>query len=438
MTPPALHFIPLGGSGEIGMNLNLYGHDDAWLMVDCGLGFERAEVGEDRIVAPDPRFAAALASKLVGLVITHVHLDHLGAVDMLWPRLRCPVHCTPFAAAVLRRRLMDANLLRHVPIEEHRIGARWRLGPFDLEFVGLTHSTAESAGLVVRTPAATVFHTGDYKLDPDPTLGAVSDEGRLRALGDLGVDVVVGDSTNATREGHSRSEAQVAAHLDTLVAQATGRVVVGTFSSHVARIRTLARLAVRHGRVPILLGRSMLRMADAAREVGLFDDVPRFGSLHDAATLPRHAVLFIATGTQGESRSALDRLSRDDHPRARLEGGDTVVFSSKIIPGNEAPIARLHAGLRGRGIHVIHEGEDPDVHASGHPCRDELRALYGWLRPGCVVPVHGEARHMEAHAELARSLDLGVVSIRNGGVAHLGPGPARLLPETVHTGRLVR
>ncbi len=437
MPSPALHFVPLGGSGEIGMNMNLYGHDDTWLMVDCGMGFERA--GEDtRVVVPDPRWAATLGGRLLGLVVTHVHLDHLGAIDMLWPRLRCPVHLTPFAEAVLRPRLREARLERFVPLHVHPVGDRFTLGPFDLEFVGLTHSTHESTGLVIRTPVATVFHTGDYKLDPDPVMGPPTDLDHMTRLGDEGIDVVVGDSTNATKEGRSRSEAEVAAHLRTLVHAAEHRVAIATFSSHIARIHTLAKIAEETGRHVVLVGRAMKRMTDAARAVGLFRDVPPFLDVREAGFLPRETVLYVLTGTQAEPGSALDKIAQDRHRHAFLDADDTVIFSSKIIPGNEAPIAQLHARLKARGLRVIHEQDDPLVHASGHPCRDELRDLYSRLRPGAVVPVHGEARHMQAHAELAVELGIAPVPVRNGDVLHLAPGPARSLGEKVPSGRIVR
>jgi len=437
MNTPALHFVPLGGSGEIGMNMNLYGHDDAWIMVDCGMGFERVGA-QMRITVPDPRWAASLGGKLLGLVVTHVHLDHLGAIDVLWPRLRCPVHLTPFAAAVLRPRLREARLEGHVPLVVHEVGDRFDLGPFDIEYVGLTHSTHESTGLAIRTPAGTVFHTGDYKLDPEPTLGPRSDLSRIAELGQAGVDAVIGDSTNATKEGRSTSEATVAAHLDTLVGEATGRVVVATFSSHIARLRTLAALAAKHDRHPVLVGRSMHRMVAAAREVGLLTDVGPFLAARDAAYLPRDKVLCIATGTQAEPRSALVRIAQDNHPTIQLDAGDTVILSSKVIPGNEADIARMHGLLKARGLTVIHELDDPSVHASGHPCRDELRELYGLLQPGVVVPVHGEGRHMAAHAALAGQLDLPAIEVRNGDVVHLGPGTPRKLDEGVPHGRIMR
>lgn len=437
MSPPLFQFVPLGGSGEIGINMNLYRHGDAWIMVDCGMGFEKVG-GDTRVIVPDPRFAADLGGDLLALVITHIHLDHLGAVDALWRRLRCPVHATPFAAAVLRQRLREARLEGRVPIHEHPVGERFQIGPFDLETVALTHSTWESTGLAIRTPSGTVFHTGDYKLDDDPVLGPVTDATRLAQLGDEGVSVVVGDSTNATHDGHSRSEAEVAAELDHLIGQRRGRVAVATFSSHIARLHTLARLARQHGREPVLLGRSMHRMVQAAHEVDLMTDVGPFLDVEDACLLPRDEVLFILTGTQAEPRSALDRIAQGTHRDIALEKGDTVIFSSKIIPGNEDPIARLHDRLRAQGLEVIHELDNPRVHASGHPCRDELRTLYGWLRPDTVIPVHGEPEHLTAHAELARSEGMHALEVRNGDIVDLASQPPCKLPHPVHHGRIMQ
>lgn len=437
MPTQPLTFVPLGGSFEIGMNLNVYGHAGRWLIVDCGIGFERISITRTEVFLPDPSFLAHQPECIAGMVITHVHLDHLGAVADLWPQLRCPIHCTPFAATVLRPKLREVGLHERVPIHEHLPGSRFEVGPFDVEMVGLTHSTLEMQGLALRTPSTTVFHTGDFKLDPDPGTGPCSDLDRIRALGDEGVDVVVSDSTNATKPGHSRSEAEVHAHLDALVAKAEGRVFVGTFSSNVARIEALIRIADRHDRHPVLLGRSLQRMVRAAQASGYLRDLPPLVDPREAGYLPRRRVLYLCTGTQAEPGAALTRLAWDRHRQAVLDPGDTVIFSSKIIPGNEDVIEGLHTVLEGQGVHVVHEGDDPAVHASGHPARDELAALYEALRPGVVVPVHGTPRHMDAHADWAEQLGHGAHQVRNGDVLHLGPGEVRMVGE-VHHDRIPR
>lgn len=437
MSDTPLTFVPLGGAGEIGMNFNVYGHAGHWLVVDCGMGFDRTGTDLSEIFVADPGFLAAQADRIAGLVVTHAHLDHLGAIADLWPRLRCPVYASPFAAAVLRPKLAEVGLSGRVPIHERVAGARFPVGPFDVEMVGLTHSTVEMVGLMLRTAHTTVFHTGDFKLDPAPGTGEVSDLARLAALGDEGVDITVSDSTNATQSGWSRSEASVHARLRELVHARTGRVAVALFSSNIARIEALAHIADADGRHPVLVGRSLERMVGAARQAGYLRDAPHFVPAREAGYLPADRVLMLCTGTQAEPGSALRRIARDVHPHVQLDPGDTVIFSSKIIPGNEDLIAGLHRDLRFREIEVVHEGEDPSVHASGHPCKDELAELYAALRPGTVVPVHGEARHMAAHADWARTLGYGAAEVRNGDVLHLGPGPVRHVGTVPH-GRIPR
>ncbi|MCB9662948.1 MAG: ribonuclease J [Alphaproteobacteria bacterium] len=433
----ALTFVPLGGSNEIGMNLNVYGHDGRWLVVDCGIGFEAIGPGDTKVWLPDPAFLAQQPDAVAGLVITHVHMDHLGAVADLWPRLRCPIWCTPFAAAVLRGRLRESGLVHRVEIHERLPGDRFDVGPFDVEFVGLTHSTVEMVGLVLRAGGTTVFHTGDFKLDPRPGLGPLSDLATLELVGAEGVQVCISDSTNATRGGWSASEGTVEERLRELIAARTGRVAVGVFSSNIARMAALLRLAQEHERSTVVVGRSLHRMLQAAREAGYLRTVPDPVSPREARLLPRERVLMLCTGTQAEPGSTLYRLAHGGHPDAVLEEGDTVIFSSKVIPGNEEEIERLHRAFEAQRIEVVHELDDPAVHASGHPCRDELAALYAALRPAVVVPVHGTPRHLEAHADWARALGLEATQVRNGDVLHLGPGPVRQV-GTVPAGRIPR
>lgn len=430
-----LHFLPLGGSGEIGMNLNLYACDGTWLMVDLGVTFGDDSVPGIDLILPDPAFIEARRDQLAGLVLTHAHEDHLGAVPYLWPRLQCPVYATPFAAAVLRRKLREAGMLSRVSVTEIPLGGRFEIGPFDLELITLTHSIPEPNAVAIRTSYGTVLHTGDWKIDPQPLVGEVTDETALRRLGNEGVLAMVCDSTNAMREGHSGSEGEVRRALVDLVGRCDGRIAVGCFASNVARLETLHAAATAHGRHAALVGRSLWRMYEAAQETGYLRDV-QFISESDAGYLPREAVLLICTGSQGEPRSALSRIASDTHPHIALERGDTVIFSSRIIPGNEKSIGVLQDKLVRLGIDIVTE-RDHFVHVSGHPARDELMTMYRWVRPRISIPVHGELRHMQAHAELARNCQVPQqIVVENGALVHLAPGQPGIV-ERVPSGRLV-
>ncbi|MEQ8266718.1 MAG: ribonuclease J [Parvibaculum sp.] len=428
-----LVFLPLGGSGEIGMNLNLYGFGPArarqWIMVDLGVTF-----GDDRtpgvdVIMPDPAFIVEHKDSLLGIVLTHAHEDHIGAVAHIWPRLRCPVYATPFTAAMVRGKLIEAGIESQVPMNIIPLGHRFSLGPFDIELVTLTHSILEPNALAIRTPLGLVMHTGDWKIDPDPVVGDDMDIARLTEIGDEGVRAIVCDSTNVFSPGTSGSEADVASSLIELIRSCEGRVAVTTFASNVARLESIARAAEACDRHAVLVGRSMHRVVGAARECGYLTGLAPFISEHDAAYLPREKVLFICTGSQGEPRAALARIAEDGHPHIVLEKGDTVVFSSRIIPGNETSIFDLQNLLAERGVRVITE-KDHFVHVSGHPCRDELARMYQWIRPQISVPVHGEARHLAEHAVLARELQVPEqVVIRNGLMVRLAPGPAEIIDE---------
>ncbi|MFQ5984145.1 MAG: ribonuclease J [Alphaproteobacteria bacterium] len=432
----ALFFLPLGGAGEIGMNLNLYGYAGKWLMVDLGLTFgDHSTPGVDLIV-PDPSFVVGRRSDLVGLVLTHAHEDHLGAVPYLWPRLRCPVYATPFAAAVLRRKLEEGSEgIEALEVTEVPLGARFEVGPFALEYISLTHSIPEPNALAIRTSLGTVLHTGDWKLDPEPLVGGPADEAALRRYGEEGVLAMVCDSTNVLRPGESGSEAAVRESLIELVGRYAGRVAVTTFATNVARIRTVAAVAEAHGRSLALVGRSLRRITEAARETGYLGGVRPFLTDRDAAELPADKVLYLCTGCQGEPNAALSRVAARDHPYLRFGPGDVVIFSSKIIPGNERAIFRLHNELIRNGAQVVSE-LDHFVHVSGHPSRDELARLYGWVRPKIAVPVHGEMRHLVEHARLARKLKVPqAVVVEDGDLLRLAPGAAEIV-ERVAVGRM--
>ena len=432
-TKKDLWFLPLGGAGEIGMNLNLFGHDGEWLMVDLGITFGD-RLGVD-IITPDPAFIAERKESLVGLILTHAHEDHVGAVPYLWPLLQCPVYATPFTASILRQKLKDKPWGKKVPIIEVPLSSTIQVGKFSVEFITLTHSIPEPNAVAITTPLGTILHTGDWKIDTNPLVGEVTDHSRLTELGDQGVLAMVCDSTNVFTEGTSGSEEGVRDELTSLVAKhPEGRVVIACFASNVARLETAAVAARANGRQPVLVGRSLIRMEEAARQNGYLKDIPPFLNEDAAQSLPKNKVLLIATGSQGEPRSALARIASGQHPVIDLEAEDTVIFSSRMIPGNERSISALQNRLVLQGIKVITAHEE-DIHVSGHPARDELRQMYAWVRPQILVPVHGEARHLQEQATLG--LESGIpkaVIPENGTLIHLASGQPKII-DKVPTGR---
>lgn len=424
-----LRLVPLGGVGEIGVNCYLYGLASRWLMVDLGIGFADDRLPGVDIVLPDLRFIEDRRSSLDGLILTHAHEDHLGAVPYLWQRLGCPIWATPFTATVLRHKLAEADFGRKVPINVVEPGQAFRIGGFDCRFVHVTHSIPDSNSLVLDTPFGRVVHTGDWKLDPAPLVGARTDTPTLETLGREGVFAMVCDSTNVLSPGTSGSEAEVRESLTKLIAEQRQRVVLTTFSSNIARLETALIAGHAAGRELFVVGRSMRRMIEAAREVGYLKDAPPIRDEREADQLPRERVLYLCTGSQGEARSALVRIAAGQHPRVRLEPGDTAIFSAKIIPGNERTLFNLHNQLVRQGIEVITE-VDHFVHVSGHPCRDEVEQMYRWLRPKIAVPVHGEARHLHAHQRLAQQLGVpNTPLIGNGDVLRLAPEPPQIVDE---------
>ncbi len=427
-----LVFLPLGGAGEIGMNLNLYGHDGKWLMVDLGITFGDDSTPGVEVIMPDPSFIVERKKDLAGLVLTHAHEDHLGAVHWLWPQLECPIYATPFTASVLRRKLAEVGLEKAARITEVPMSGQFDVGPFGIELITLTHSIPEPNAVVIRTRAGTVLHTGDWKLDPDPVVGPSTDEAALMRVGDEGVLAMVCDSTNVLVPGTSGSEADVRDNLIELVGTIENRVAVASFASNVARLDSVCRAAQANGRRVALVGRSMKRIVEAAQENGYLKGLPAFIADSEVNYLPRNEVLLRCTGSQGEPRSALARIADDDHPEVTLDAGDTVIFSSREIPGNERSIGRLLNKLASQGIEVV-TARDKHVHVSGHPARDELIQMYQWTRPKIAVPVHGEARHLIAHAELARECQVPEpVGARNGYVVRLAPGRATVVDEVSH------
>ena len=431
----ALYFVPLGGAGEIGMNLNLYGYGGEWLILDCGVTFGDDSQPGLEVVMPDPGFIVERRDQLLGIVATHAHEDHIGAIPYLWSQLRCPVWATPFTASLLRAKLAETGFADQVKINVVPISGRFTIGSFDLELITLTHSIPEPNAVALRTPVGTVLHTGDWKFDPDPLIGPTADEAALRKLGDEGVLALIGDSTNALRPGTSGSEADLRRSLIDLIGRYDARVAVACFASNVARLETIARAAAIHGRDVALVGRSLWRIDKAARENGYLADLPRFLTEDEVGYIPRDRVLLICTGSQGEPRSALSRIARDDHPHVVLETGDAVIFSSRIIPGNEKAINRLQNALVRLGVEIVTE-EDHFVHVSGHPARDELVRMYQMVRPQIAIPVHGEARHLIAHAQLAGECQVQQpLVIQNGDMVRLAANRAAVVDE-VPVGRL--
>jgi ribonuclease J len=442
MAKSELLFAPLGGIGEIGMNLSIYGFGEGrrrqWLIVDCGVSFAGEEhlPGVD-LILPDIRFLIEERRNIVGLVLTHAHEDHMGALIDLWPRLKVPLYATPFAATLFEARRSSEPGAPVIRVNVVPLGGRVTLGPFTIDFINVAHSIPESNALAIRTPLGVVLHTGDWKIDPTPLIGAPTDHAKLSALGDEGVLALVGDSTNAVREGRSPSEAEVAQTLADLIRTAPARVAVTTFASHVGRIRAVADAARAADREVVLVGRAMERVAQVARETGYLDGVQDFRSAESYGYLPPDKVLALCTGSQGEPRAALARIAQDEHPEITLTRGDRVIFSSRTIPGNEKAVSRVINGLVTQGVEVITD-RNHLVHVSGHPRRAELLDMMGWVRPKILIPAHGEALHLAEHAKLARSAGIPqVFTCRNGDLVRLAPGPAEVVDE-IPAGRVYK
>jgi ribonuclease J len=436
-----LVFAPLGGLGEIGMNCALYGFGPAkkrkWLMVDVGVAFAGDDLPGVDLILPDVRFVEKIKKDLVGIIITHAHEDHIGALAELWPRLGVKVYATRFAAGLLEARRLNEPGAPKIPLEIVAQGAEVTIGPFEVEFIAVAHSIPESCALAIRTPGGLIVHTGDWKIDATPLVGSPTDEARLRALGDEGVLALICDSTNVLREGESPSEADVARNLSALVGQASGRVVITTFASNVARLRAAAEAGLANGKQVMVIGRAMERVLAVARECGYLEGLPAFLGQDHFDRVSRDRVLALATGSQGEPRAALARIAEDEHPTATLAPGDIVVFSSRTIPGNEKAVGKIVNGLVAQGIEVVTDRTQL-VHVSGHPRRAELAKMYAWLRPKIAIPAHGEAVHLSEHANFARAQGVGeVVRALNGDIVLLAAGQAGIVGQVDH-GRLYK
>jgi ribonuclease J len=435
-------FLPLGGVGEIGMNVYLYGLGPArrreWLMVDLGVTFpDDREPGID-IVLPDLRFIQEERGSLAGILLTHAHEDHYGAVAELWPSLGVPVYGTHFTLAMLKEKLEEAPWRGDVPLHEIPRGGRLTIGRFDIELIDMAHSIPDTSAVAIRSELGTVLHSADFKLDDAPGAGAATDAAKLRRLGDEGVDVFICDSTNILSAGHTASEATVAQSLAEIIGGARGRVAITSFASSVGRLLNIAKATAAAGRHLVLVGRSMHRIVELARETGFWPEGLKTLGEGDYGHLPAETVVALLTGSQGESRAALARVADDQHPNVSLSRGDVVIFSARAIPGNEAAIIRIQNKLADMGVEVLTEWPGGPIHASGHPRQGELAQVYEWVRPKALIPMHGEPRHLENHAVFAQSRGISAVRpVRNGAVVHLLPGEPGIIDDAP-VGRIYR
>lgn len=441
MADNELVFLPLGGLGEIGMNCGLYGFGPPkqrkWLMVDLGVAFAGEDLPGIDLIMPLTSFIEERKKDLVGIVLTHAHEDHFGAVADLWPRLGVPIYATNFAADLLEVRRLSEPGAPKVPVKRIAQDQRFTLGPFDIEMIPVAHSIPESCALAIRTPAGTVLHTGDWKIDETPVLGLPTNGQRLKEIGDEGVLALVCDSTNILREGISASEKEVSATLAEIIAASPGRVLVTTFASNVARIRAVAEAAAAAGRQVIVAGRAMERVVEIAAELGMLAGLPPFRGTDAFSRLPRDKVVVLVTGSQGEPRAALARIAAKEYPDIRLVSGDRVIFSSRAIPGNEKAINKIINALAKQDIDIITDRQGL-VHVSGHPRQDEVRRMYEWVRPQVAVPAHGEALHLTEHAKFAKAMGVPhVIRAFNGTLVRLAPGDPAMVTEVVN-GRLVK
>ena len=436
-----LWFLPLGGTGEIGMNMNLYGHDGQWLMVDCGVSFNEPLKPDDlhtaEVVCADPRFISEQKERLAGIVITHAHEDHVGALPALWRRFKCPVYTTAFTAEVLRRKLVQVGLADEVPVIIVKDSETQKIGVFNVTWLALTHSVPEPFGMTIDTPAGKIFHTGDWKIDKKPIVGDAFSSTRFSALAKENILAMMCDSTNALRDGHSVSEFDCYEALLATIAPEKNRVVVGCFSSNVARLVALGRVAQETGRYLALVGRSLINMVGAAKATGHWpSDLPLIDAAH-MGYLPREEVLAVVTGSQGEPRATLNRLAAGNCFDLTLEADDMVIFSAMMIPGNEDAIMRLVEQFKGQKIRTLQQQDtELPIHVSGHPCVDELKQLYTWVQPQIAVPVHGEPEHLTANGKVAKSSHVPEQLVgRNGDIYELAPS-VKIRRKQVPVGRI--
>ena len=435
-----LVFCPLGGSGEIGMNMNLYGYgapnNHDWIMIDIGVGFVDDSIpGVDLMVA-DPDFIVQRKKNLLGILLTHAHEDHIGAIAHLWPLLGCPIYATPFTAILIKEKFKEKKISVEGKIKIIELNGNVKIGPFDINYVTLTHSILEPNALRIKTPVGTLFHTGDWKCDEDPLLGKKMDEVKLKSIGQEGVLAMICDSTNIFTEGRSGSEKDVRDSMLTIMENIKHRIVVTTFASNAARMETVFKCAEKVGRHLSLVGRSMHRIYNTAKECGYLQNLKPPIDPRDAKKIPRNKIVYLCTGSQGEPMGAMNRIVNEEHPDVFLDSDDTVIFSSRIIPVNEKKLFKIHNLLVKRKINVISE-ENAFIHVSGHPGRDEMKDMYGWIKPQISIPVHGEHRHLKEHFDFAKSLGVpNPALIENGDIIRIYPGAPKII-DKVHSGKLL-
>ena len=435
------YFLPLGGTGEIGMNLNLYGYgqenDIDWFMVDCGVTFSQAGLPGIDLQMPDPTFIASQKDKLKAIILTHAHEDHIGAMPFIWPYFKCPIYTTKFTAALLIEKFDEYNIDYSDKIIIHNDGEIINIGNFEVKAIGLTHSIPEMNALLIKSPSANIFHTGDWKIDKDPIIGDGFNEEKLLDFENIDIDALICDSTNAMTPGISGSELSVKNSLEEIIGKIEGRIFLSTFASNVARLCSVAEAAAKHDRHVVLSGRGMHRIVNAAKSVGLLNGLPDFVDEENAGYLPAEKTLILCTGSQGEYRAALSKIARDEHQHIVAEKGDTVIFSSKVIPGNEAGIINLQNLFAKKGINII-TGKDEFVHVSGHPCQDELTEMYKLIKPKSIIPVHGEFRHLVANANLAKNNGIkNSLVIENGTIVKISKNDTSI-DKQVESGRLYK
>ena len=435
-----LLFCPLGGSGEIGMNLNLYAYgkpeNQKWIIVDVGVTFADDSVPGIDLIYPDPGFIVDKKEDVLGIILTHAHEDHIGAIAHIWPKLKCNIYATPFTAVLVREKFKEKKIDITSNLKIVELNGALNLEPFNIEFVTLTHSILEPNGLKIKTPSGTVLHTGDWKCDPNPLIGNKIDEDKLKQIGDDGVLAMICDSTNVFSMGRSGSEMDVRKNMFNIIQRLKKRVIVTSFASNVARMESVFYCAEKTGRQISLVGRSMHRIFKAARECGYLKNVIEPIDSRDAKNIGREKIIYLCTGSQGEPMGAMMRIANYVHPDVFIERGDSVIFSSKIIPGNEKKLYKLHNQLVREGVEVISE-ENEFIHVSGHPNREDLKDMYQWVRPKSIIPVHGEHRHMIEHAKFAKEMQIPfTVKVENGDIVKLFPGEKPEVFDKAPSGRL--
>jgi len=435
-----LIFCPLGGSGEIGMNMNLFAYgkpeNQKWIIVDIGVTFADDSIPGIDLIYPDPGFIVDKKDDLLGIVLTHAHEDHIGAIALIWPKLKCKIYATPFTSVLINEKFKEKKIDITGYLKIVELNSTLNLDPFNVEFVTLTHSILEPNGLKIETPVGNILHTGDWKCDPDPLIGENINSKRLKEIGKEGVIVMICDSTNVFSAGRAGSELDVRKNMLKVIQRLNKRVIITSFASNVARMESAFYCAEKVGRQIALVGRSMHRIYKAAKQCGYLNNVIEPLDSRDAKNISRNKIVYLCTGSQGEPMGAMNRISNYTHPDVFIEKGDAVIFSSKIIPGNEKKLYKLHNQLVKEGIEVISE-ESEYIHVSGHPNREDLRDMYNWIKPKSVIPVHGEHRHMLEHINFAKEMQVPYpIKVENGDIVRLYPGKKPEVYDKAPNGRI--